>query len=164
MDSEVIAVDERDSSVLKKCGFRTSHAFKLVQVQKEAEMRLNDLLVKEKIMWKQRSCALGLADGDKNIAFFHRTATGQKKRNQIRKIELENVDIDMAGALEAVELVVTSEMITMLTSPFTKEEITVALSQMHPLKAPGPDDSTIAHRDVNLARNRWVDPNIPRKI
>ncbi|KAH6772278.1 ADP-ribosylation factor 3 [Perilla frutescens var. hirtella] len=48
-------------------------------------------------------------------------------------------DIDMGDDLDAVEPFVLSEMNTMLMEPFTKEEIATALSQMHPLKAPGPD-------------------------
>ncbi|KAL8476129.1 hypothetical protein ACS0TY_028695 [Phlomoides rotata] len=46
----------------------------------------------------------------------------------------------MNHVIEAVESKVTSEMNQNLIRPYTTEEITKALKQMHPAKAPGPDE------------------------
>ncbi|KAK9112464.1 hypothetical protein Scep_019983 [Stephania cephalantha] len=46
---------------------------------------------------------------------------------------------DSSDVLEIVQSKVTSEMRSQLALPYTKDEFTNALSQMHPDKAPGPD-------------------------
>lgn len=128
------------------------------------ESKMEDLLRKEEIMWRQRSRNSWLAEGDKNTSYFHRTATGRKKRNFISHItradgvvvrkeeEIEEVfrsyfvdlfkageQIEMTEALEAVDPVVSAEMNNQLKQPFTLEDIATSLTQMHSLKAPGPD-------------------------
>ena len=45
----------------------------------------------------------------------------------------------LVGELESIPQVVTTEMNTILTSDFQAWEVEVALKQMAPLKAPGPD-------------------------
>ncbi|KAH6775310.1 hypothetical protein C2S52_012871 [Perilla frutescens var. hirtella] len=135
-----------------------------VEKQRLVEGKMAELLRKEELMWKQRSRVAWLSEGDKNTSFFHRMASGRQKRNCISQIrnsdgvliqdinEVENVfrlyfvdlfthreDIDTEETLAAVNPIVTGEMNSKLNAPFTKEEIIVALSQMHSLKAPGPD-------------------------
>ncbi|XP_057785638.1 uncharacterized protein LOC131003172 [Salvia miltiorrhiza] len=132
--------------------------------QKAIEMELDGLLDKEETMWKQRSRCLWLNEGDKNTAFFHKVASGRQRRNRIRRVlnkdgryvsgfkEVEEAfrlyfqDIftsqpasNREEVFAAVEPTVTEEMNNHLTRPFTTEEITEALFQMHPLKSPGPD-------------------------
>lgn len=48
-------------------------------------------------------------------------------------------DLDMDHVLSCVTPIVTVEMNDSLTRPYTREEIEIALKQMHPHKAPGPD-------------------------
>lgn len=137
---------------------------KVTEDRKKLELKIDDLLEKEEIMWKQRSKALWLQDGDKNSAYFHKVANGRKRRNQIVKIldsdgllrtspdDIEVVfrhffqdlfktqgDQDMEEVLNAIETCVTPEMNELLLKPYTSMEIGEALSQMHPLKSPGPD-------------------------
>lgn len=45
----------------------------------------------------------------------------------------------MREAIEDVEHRVIEEMSEALSQPFTEEEVTKALFQMHPIKAPEPD-------------------------
>ena len=47
---------------------------------------------------------------------------------------------DMDDVINSVSLCVTPEMNTKLCINYTKKEIKIALKQMHPHKAPGPDD------------------------
>ncbi|XP_057792367.1 uncharacterized protein LOC131009155 [Salvia miltiorrhiza] len=139
--------------------------------QKQLESELDELLKQDEMMWKQRSRADWLAEGDRNTGFFHRIAEGRKKRNFIREIhgadgtkvrKQEKLDeafrshfqeLFYSGAthnpdevLSSIEPVVTNEMNRELTMPYTKAEIVEALKQMHPLKAPGPDGSSRVFR------------------
>ena len=133
---------------------------KVLRLKKE----INDLLSKEEKMWKQRSRALWLHEVDNNTRYFHSRATHRFRRNRIEVLEddrgercvdengIANILVDfyqnlfassspsqMEEALEATPLVVTEEMNLELMAPFEKAEVDMALKQMDPLKAPGPD-------------------------
>ncbi|XP_057787364.1 uncharacterized protein LOC131004671 [Salvia miltiorrhiza] len=132
--------------------------------QQQALENDDDLLQKEEIMWKQRSRADWMAEGDRNTGFFHRVAEGRKKRNNIREITRadglvtrKNQEMDEvfkehfqtlftagdfhnpAEVLRSIEPMVTDDMNEVLTTTYTHEEVVQALKQMPPLKAPGPD-------------------------
>ncbi|KAK6160956.1 hypothetical protein DH2020_004337 [Rehmannia glutinosa] len=128
------------------------------------ENTLEDLYRKQECMWHQRSRVNWLWKGDKNMAFFHKTASGRRDRNRVEKIlddsgvwiedeeamkgvftdYFQNLftsepNLDMSRAIDAVDNKMTDEENDLLTRPFTEEEVTEALAQMHPTKAPGPD-------------------------
>ena len=46
---------------------------------------------------------------------------------------------NLDGVLDGVQEVVTSEMNTTLTAPYKAEEVEIAIKDMAPLKAPGPN-------------------------
>ena len=48
---------------------------------------INDLLSKEEKMWKQRSPALWLHEGDSNTHYFHSKASHRFRRNRIEALE-----------------------------------------------------------------------------
>ena len=50
---------------------------------------INGLLIKEEKMWKQRSRALWLQEGDQNTKFFHNKASHRYKRNRIEELKNE---------------------------------------------------------------------------
>jgi hypothetical protein len=120
-------------------------------------------LVKEEAFWKQRAKMHWLKEGDLNTKFFHMSATARSNVKKIDRLKNENEEIitgqqnlcevarryfhdlftPKGGCLEPVlSLIssrVTAEDNTRLEAPLTKEEVRVALFQMHPDKSPGPD-------------------------
>jgi hypothetical protein len=56
-----------------------------IQAYKELEREHSDLLKKEETMWRQRSRAIWLKDGDKNTKFFHGKVGQRKRTNEIKK-------------------------------------------------------------------------------
>ena len=115
-------------------------------------------------MWKQRSRALWLKEGDQNTKFFHQRASHIYKRNRIKELkneagvvctneeEISNILIDyyqqlfttaspthVEEVLRVVPSIITEEQNAMLAAEYVKAEINEALQQMEPLKALGPD-------------------------
>ena len=132
----------------------------LVKLKQELEC----LVMKEEKLWHQRSKTHWMKEGDKNSRYFHHRASQRYRRNRI--VRLRNSrgvmcmgDDNVASLLEEFykELfktsnpcnmeevvqhtgrVVTEEMNKVLVEEFTRAEIELALNQMAPLKAPGPD-------------------------
>ena len=126
--------------------------------------RMDELLYREEMMWLQRSRISWLREGDRNTGFFHRKATWRSKKNKIRRlISEDNRYVENKGEMEAmatkffqdlymkdasirpksiasmIETRLTQDMNETLCKPFTDEEISDALFQIGPLKAPGPD-------------------------
>ncbi|XP_012853795.1 PREDICTED: uncharacterized protein LOC105973319 [Erythranthe guttata] len=116
--------------------------------------------------WKQRSRIQWVQEGDRNTSFFHAKASTRKRANHIGGIEdnfgewktkpsdIEKVITEYFGKIfhssspnademrEAVGLLiprVSNEANQMLTQPYSPEEVITALTQMAPLKSPGPD-------------------------
>ncbi|KAK1392380.1 hypothetical protein POM88_011436 [Heracleum sosnowskyi] len=136
------------------------------------EKVMDDLNSKHEAHWYLRSRVVEIRDGDKNTNYFHHKASQRKRRNNIEglydsngewqeeeeKIEdivvsyydnlfgyLNPSDADFSQVLQHVKPVITPEHNADLMKPFTNEEIHVALKQMHPCKAPGPDDKEGRH-------------------
>ena len=125
------------------------------------KQEINELLVKENLMWRQWAKAFWLVDGDKNSRYFHTRATQRHCKNKILGVK------DSSGAwiaqpegiaktfttyyqhlfessnptlgLNSMVKVVTNDMNAQLSQEFMAWEVEVALKHMAPLKAPGPD-------------------------
>ena len=125
---------------------------------------LDALRLKQEIYWAQRSRISWLKHGNKNIKFFHSKASQRKRRNFIQGIDHENnwvgenkkiagvatnyfENMFKAGVCDwieechdAVHCWITPDMLPILSSEFSVEEIKAAIFQMRPTKAPRPDD------------------------
>lgn len=125
---------------------------------------INDLQDCEEILWQQRAKVQWLILGDRNTKFFHSKASKRRKKNTINRILDENgvwcetedniaeVAVNyferlytmsqasnMTMIIDTIQSRVTTEMNHDLISEFTREEGELALKQLHPTKAPGPD-------------------------
>ncbi|KAI5324876.1 hypothetical protein L3X38_033949 [Prunus dulcis] len=130
----------------------------------ELSVKLDDLLEKEEIVWKQRSRVQWLPEGDRNTRYFHGKARQRGRENKIsgvfddnncwfdeelgiqrafidyfQKLFTSDGAVDLANIMDAVETKVTPEMNAQLSRPFDLSKISHSLSQMGPLKAPGLD-------------------------
>ena len=70
----------------------------------EVRREINEMLVREEVMWKQRSKALWLKCGDKNTKFFHATASQRWKTNMIEGLDDDGVWTDNQEDIERVIL------------------------------------------------------------
>ena len=66
---------------------------------------INESLLKEEIMWNQRSRALWIKWGDRNTKFFHATTSQRRRRNRIVGLQdLDGVWQEDQGRIESTIL------------------------------------------------------------
>lgn len=125
---------------------------------------LEEMLHREEIWWKQRSRITWLKEGDRNTRYFHLKASWRAKKNKIKKLkkndgsttmnkkEMKEIsrsffqqlytkddNLNPVNLLNMFHEKISEQMNADLIKPFTDEEISDALFQIGPLKAPGPD-------------------------
>ncbi|KAK6122599.1 hypothetical protein DH2020_043656 [Rehmannia glutinosa] len=133
---------------------------------RELKLHLERALLAEEHYWKQRSRADWLKFGDKNTTFFHRKASGRRRKNWISGIEndsgiwltddssiskeieayFQNIfssskpsNHDMEVIVGAIKSRLSLDILDDLDSPFSEDEVKNALFSMGPNKAPGLD-------------------------
>ena len=150
-------------------------------------------------MWAQRSRILWARQGDKNSRYFHSCATKRYRKILIEGMRDEKGSwktnsedfteilvsyyhslfnstghLDSSQVWECVPRVITNEMNALLCQKFEVHEVEVALQQMAPLKAPGPDRmpplfyqhfwGTVSH-DVTSSILTWLNSGtLPQSI
>jgi hypothetical protein len=135
-----------------------------IETRNNIAKEMDELLYREEIMWLQRSRIAWLREGDRNTKYFHRRASRRKKKNRICKLkrsngtwtsdtnEMEEITRDCFQGLytrddnvdhriisDLMQQCVDDEMNHKLCAPFSEKDISDALFQIGPLKAPGPD-------------------------
>ncbi|KAL8133792.1 hypothetical protein AgCh_009018 [Apium graveolens] len=134
-----------------------------VEAYFEEKERLNELLLHEEIYWKQMAKTFWLTEGDANTKFFHAAASTRRKTNHISSLVTDDgtrvkegyamckavrdyfIQIfgDSHSQMDAQVVegtrCVTDDHNRMLTEELSFAEFTIAVKQMHPDKASGPD-------------------------
>lgn len=134
----------------------------------ELKKQLFLILDQKEIFWRQRSKQLWLQAGDKNTRYFHGACNIRRRSNMIHRLKneagewvdwqngLQNLitqfytelfttaSTNHVEVIEAVSQSITQVDNMELLQEVTKEEVKLALFQMHPDKAPGPDGMTPA--------------------
>ena len=125
---------------------------------------LNQLLTKEETMWSQRSRSHWLQEGDRNTRFSHNRASQRRPPNAILGLRDESGDwcdhpdqiarlaltyfqdlfrttgpTEIQQVTRNVPRVVSEDMNNSLSQDYTAEEVEIAIKQMAPQTAPGPD-------------------------
>jgi hypothetical protein len=128
------------------------------------QTKIDEILAREDIRWKQRAKQNGYRLGDHNTKYFHSWAKQRKTVNSIssimdrdgriwkKKCEISKAflsyyedlfttqrPVGMEHCLLIVNNYVMDEMNGTLLQPFSRAEVEVALHSMHPLKSPGLD-------------------------
>lgn len=126
--------------------------------------QMDGLLDSEEIYWRQRSRIGWIREGDRNTKFFHHKATWRAKKNNINQLvkpdgtltadvqlmeqmttaffqNLYSADNNVNPSFAAPVFTpkITDQMNLDLCREFSDEEISDALFQIGPWKAPGPD-------------------------
>ncbi|KAL9690143.1 hypothetical protein QQ045_010539 [Rhodiola kirilowii] len=138
----------------------------MIPKEKQLMQDIEDRLHREEVMWAQRSRLTLLAEGD-NTRYFHARASSRHKTNWILKIKCNNGTItsvqedivqeglqyfqqlfmsqcnmshpEVAAAIHTLPVKISNSHNSQLTAPYTTDDITAALFQLHPYKEPGID-------------------------
>ncbi|XP_058761438.1 uncharacterized protein LOC131634832 [Vicia villosa] len=126
--------------------------------------RMNTLLVKDNILWKQRAKVHWYKDGDLNTRFFHISTSTSKKVNTILSLTKDNGEVISSSegmcklshvyfielfqkklssrdrVLQAISISISTEDNVMLTNPFDIAELKEAIFSMQVDKILGQDN------------------------
>ncbi|XP_050258890.1 uncharacterized protein LOC126703871 [Quercus robur] len=131
---------------LKQKQSRLQHLEELNLLHESAEevqklkMEINEVMLREEIMWNQRSRALWIKYGDRNTRWRENYEEVEEViLKYFKEIYSTTFPTEFGASLGAVDRRVTEAMNDDLLKELKEEEVWQALMQMHPTKSPGPD-------------------------
>lgn len=135
----------------------------LSQLEQSLRMELQDILLQEEALWRQKSHVQWLQQGERNTRFFHLSTLNRRRKNMILQLKcLDGTWCTDPMTLKAMASVFYIDLYTVtpcqpsdsaawsfpsishydrswLNLRVTEDEVKRALFQMGPDKAPGPD-------------------------
>jgi hypothetical protein len=168
------------------------------EIQKASD-DIQELLYRELMLWLQHSRISWLKEGDRNTRFFHQKVKWRAQRNKIKKLkdddgvwkeapsEMERMassyfkdiftrdpSLNADAIIDMTQDKVTVDMNDDLCKDFSDEEISDALFQIGPLKAPGVDGfharfyqrnwSTIKATVINVVKLFFATNRMPEGV
>ncbi|CAM8996214.1 unnamed protein product [Rhodiola kirilowii] len=148
--------------------------------------QIDEWLIREEQMWLQRSRVMWLKDGDNNTSYFHLKANSRHKANRIQhlfssegalidnQVDIQNIattyfqnlfssnmgisEDELRAALSHIPRKVTDYHNSLLAAPYTEREVTEALFQLHPSKAPGLDGfhAGFFHKNWSVVKHDFI--------
>ncbi|XP_042962309.1 uncharacterized protein LOC122296569 [Carya illinoinensis] len=142
----------------------------------EAREKVQKWMERDELMWKQRSKVLRLKEGDSNLKYFHMKASQRRRKNRLVRIKDGNgswhtgdqrdrvivsyfEDLFRSsnpnGSLDFLRSLtgkITASMNEDLCKVYIEPEVSAALSQMHPQKAP--DNVLIAYELIHFLKHK----------
>ncbi|XP_073119425.1 uncharacterized protein [Henckelia pumila] len=142
---------------------KSSRTYGVDQQIREVKKRIEVLLAREELYWKQRSKVFWLKSGDANTKLFHHFASSRKRKNSIVYLQDDTGHVyswdgglqehisnyfqnlfSSKGCLDHhilhhVPRRIDNNQNQLLIKPFDECEVVAALKSMHPDKSPGPD-------------------------
>ncbi|GAU22350.1 hypothetical protein TSUD_106780 [Trifolium subterraneum] len=156
---------------------------RLIYLQRDLQRDYDLILRQEELHWYQKARDDWIKLGDRNTKFFHTKTIIRRKKNKIHGLHLPDglwcTDDDFLReealkyfknlfcdtnlrVLDGINdgppsLMLNEEACSSLTNPISKEEVTQALNQMHPFKAPGPDGFREAIHSMRKSKRKKGD-------
>lgn len=118
----------------------------LVNLEKELQLELADILHREELLWFQRSRTKWLQDGDRNTRYYHIKATNRKKRNNI--CMLRGDDGQWKDDLEEIKTMVSTYFISLF-----KEDTDVTSHTPTKYRFPVISDEEVGHLGRSVEYN-----------
>ena len=138
----------------------------LIKLEKKLRIEMESVLNDEEMLWFQKSRAEAICDGDRNTRYFHLSTIIRRKRNRVEAL-MDDEGSWITDSEQVKEMVrdfwrtlfqeesdrgqvnnlmlrdyfpdIPSEDREKLARPFSSCEVLIALKDMQPFKAPGPD-------------------------